>query len=358
VKINRENFLRDLRRIEAGLAIKETVEQSSCFVFKDGEVMTYNSEIACRRPTKLKFEGAVAAKELLMLLDKLTEKVITVEPRDNEFLVSASKGRRQSGISMEKEIELPYAQVETPKKWTPLPEGFLKALDLVHICAGTDESEWQTTCVHIHPKWLEACDNVQLTRHRLKTPVERPVMIRSTAAKHIVTLDMIEFSETTSWMHFRNEEGVILSCRRFVEDDYPDLSEFMQIDGSPIVLPKGVSAAVENASIFLSTKAEGYLVEVIIKPGRFRIKGLGTKGWYKERKELDSYKGEAITFRIPPKLLVEITEKYHEAIISSERIKVQGERFVYITSLNQDDDKDDKDENTESEDEDAEESED
>jgi len=289
------------------------------------------------------FEGAVHAAPLIQLLDKMTEKNIMVEPRNGQLLIVGK--HRKAGITMEAEIELPYANVETPTKWKPLPEGFADAIDMVRTCAGNDESEFKVTCVHIHPKRLEACDNIQLIRYRLKTGVENPVLIRHTSAKYIKEFGMMEFCLTESWMHFRNSEGVILSCRTFV-DDYPDLSNFWDVEGATIVLPKGVNEAVDKAEIFIAEKSENNRVQVVIKPGKMTLTGLGIKGFYTEFKEIN-YKGEAIKFKIPPKLLVDLTEKYQEAVINSERIKVTGEKFIYVTSLGEEEGESEDEESTE-----------
>ena len=53
-----------LEAVSPGLATREAIEQSSCFVFKDGRVMTFNDEVACSIDCELGFDGAVAAKPL------------------------------------------------------------------------------------------------------------------------------------------------------------------------------------------------------------------------------------------------------------------------------------------------------
>ena len=47
--VNREAFLHQLESVQAGLSSKEMIEQSSCFAFIKGKVVTYNDEISCRQ---------------------------------------------------------------------------------------------------------------------------------------------------------------------------------------------------------------------------------------------------------------------------------------------------------------------
>ena len=58
MKIDREEFLKQLESVLPGYSTKEVIEQSSCFVFKKGRVYTYNDEIACSQTTSLKLEDS------------------------------------------------------------------------------------------------------------------------------------------------------------------------------------------------------------------------------------------------------------------------------------------------------------
>ena len=53
-EIPREAFLRTLEAVQPGLDPTGAIEQSSCFIFKDGAVMTFNDEVSCRMDLSLK----------------------------------------------------------------------------------------------------------------------------------------------------------------------------------------------------------------------------------------------------------------------------------------------------------------
>jgi hypothetical protein len=71
--VNREQFIKELESVQAGLSVRAATEQSNCFVFSDGVVRTFNDEIACEQKTSLKITGAVIADPLISLLRKLPE---------------------------------------------------------------------------------------------------------------------------------------------------------------------------------------------------------------------------------------------------------------------------------------------
>lgn len=331
VRVNRGLFLSSLESVKAGLSPREILEQSSCIVFGDGRAMTYNDEVACSSSTGLdsSFKGAVQANPLLTILGKLTEEEVDLEIIGSELVITGT--RRSAGIRMDKEVLLPVTSVELPKEWLPMPSEFSEAVEVVSQCAGKDASQFQLTCVHIHPKWLEACDNFQLCRWKLKTGVKESVLVRCTAIRNITGLGMTEFGETDSWMHFRNPSGLVLSCRRFLEE-FPDLTEVLKVEGTQATLPKGLAEEADKANVFSSENSEHKLVLIQLRPGKLRIRGQGVSGWYEARSKA-VYTGEPMQFMISPQLLIDLVKRHSECVVSPERLLVNANGYVWITCL-------------------------
>lgn len=341
MRVSREDLLNNLESVLPGLSKREIVEQSSCFVFTDGRVMTYNDEIACSHKNNLDIEGAVQAEPLLAILRKLAEDEIDFTESEGELRFKGQK--RQGGVRMEQEVLLPIETVEQPEKWRPLPSEFSEGVALVERCAGKDESNFSVTCVHIYPKWVEAYDNLQVARYKMKTGVKEPTLVRRNSIKHIHALDMTEFSESPSWLHFKNPAGLVLSCRRYMRDELDaagmlNVSDILKFTGEKTILPKGLADAAEKAEIFSSDNSDENLVTVDLKRGKLRITGRGVSGWYQETKSV-KYDGRSLTFRIDPKLLGEITNRHNECEITKERLKVDSKKFVYVTCLGADEEK-------------------
>ena len=93
LKINREELLQQLESVVPGLSVKEIIEQSKCFVFKDKKVMTYNDEVACTQDSCLDIEGAVEAMPLISLLRKLKEEEI-----DLHYVYGTTSGKGKETI--------------------------------------------------------------------------------------------------------------------------------------------------------------------------------------------------------------------------------------------------------------------
>lgn len=333
MKLKREDFLASLEAVKAGLSPREFIEQSSCFVFQDGYVMTFNDEVACRKKINLSIRGAIQAASLLEILGRITDTELKVRENDKGELEFLGK-RKRFGITKDAEVFLPIDRVEQPDKWTDLGKDFTQAVGLVQHCVSTDESRFLFTCIHIHPDYLEACDNFQIMRFKINTGVKKSILVRGSSLAHIITMGMSSMSITKSWIHFKNPDGLQFSCRLYHEE-YPDLSGMLKVKGSDINIPKGLKETAERAEVFAVNKSGDPLIDVMLNEEQIEICGQGLSGWYRERKSV-AYTGPALHFVIAPLLLKYVADHYQEAVISPGRLKVTGGdsgRWQYVTQL-------------------------
>jgi hypothetical protein len=335
VKVERDQLLTRLEEVEPGLSKNPIVEQSNSFVFKNGEVYTFNEEVACRAKTGLNedFTGAVVAAKLLEQLRKWKEEHVGISVSKNRMTIYGQN--EECWLARDREILLPIESVERPKEWKPLHEDFTDAVGIVGECASKDQTLFTCTCIHLTPKWMEAFDNAQMTRYYLETGVSRAFLVRRDSIRHIPSYDFTEFAETKTWMHFRTKHGTVMSCRRFVAEssEFQDLTPILKTRGVTTVFPKALGSAAEKAEIFSKENQEDNLVLVEIRPGKLQITGEGVTGGYRGRKRLQ-YEGKPMKFRISPKLLVELLKRNTECEVSRKRVlRVNGGKFTFCACL-------------------------
>ena len=338
MQIKREAFLKVLESVTAGLAQREIIEQSSCFVFSDGRVSTFNDAVSVSSESPLDITGAVPSKPLLDLLSRLGEDELKIEVVEAGIQIKG-KGRRAT-IKMEADISVFIDNVvKPPDEWTELNAEFADAVGIVQTCASKDDSSFLMTCIHITPDRLEACDFHQLAVYPMETGIDE-CLIRRSALVSMVGMKMTEVSVTDSWIHFRNPDGLTMSCRRWV-DDYSDVvGQLDSVEEFPMTLPAGLGEAVSNAEVFSADGIDNHNVLITLEKGKIRIRGEGALGWYEERKVL-KYDGRPLTFLISPKMLAEITTRTNECVIVPKdddndlpgKLKVDAGKFVYIACL-------------------------
>ena len=326
MRVNREMLRQCLDAVSPGLSKSDLVEQSSCFVFTQGKVCTYNDEVACQMDCPLEIEGAVAAAPVLELLSKLEDDYIDISIEDGELLVK--RRSRRAGIRCEATIMLPIANVERGTDWELLSYDFVEAVDVVSQSAGKVNTEFVLTCVHISPTYLEACDDYQVTHYPMETGFSESVLVRGDNLRKIVGLDVTEFCETPNWLHFRNPTGLMYSMRRHLME-YPDVSSLLDTVGEAVTLPRGLVDALDKATVFMDVVSEGQVM-IDLRPGRLLLEGRGASGWYQEITKVN-YAGDPVRFMIAPRLLKTILKKASDCQITEGRIVIRNGKFIYVS---------------------------
>src|SRR2546430_2342316 len=122
IRLQREKFLHVLESVVPGLSRSIGLQQSNCFAFSKGKVMTFNEEVACWATSGLdeSFSGAVMAKKLLEVLPKLPDDELQLTTEDDDkgrpLFVLKGKGRK-SRFGMESQLTLPIGIVDQPQEW-------------------------------------------------------------------------------------------------------------------------------------------------------------------------------------------------------------------------------------------------
>jgi len=325
-----KELLNQLEYVTPGLDKKELVEQSSCFVFRKGRVWTFNDEIACSIKCDLKIEGAVFAEDLMKILRSLKDDRISIEVKEsrNKMLIQAKQARGATLFS--KDILLPIDVVEVPKTWRPLSEEFIDGLKLVHTCASRKTAQAELTYVHIHPEYLEACDGVQAGRYLVAMPMKNPFLVQESSLRHVLTISPKQIGLTPRWVHFKNADGFIMSCRRN-RDVYEELGDLFKVKGKSFTMPKGLKSDI-SIQEWLASRTEDHRIMVTLEKGHMLVRADTSATWWVKRRRV-RYDGPKLTFLIDPKLLIAITEQFDDCEITDKRLLVDCGRLKYVTAL-------------------------
>src|SRR5574343_39778 len=140
MKVSREALLSTLDLVSPGIAAREVFDQCDCYAFtKEGNVVTFNDEVACIQKSPIKIKGAIHGNTLRSILQKMDEETVDIEVDKQNLSIIGN--RKRMSIRMERKILLPLKHLDVPKKWNPLPENFGDAVQFVKDCAGKDESK-------------------------------------------------------------------------------------------------------------------------------------------------------------------------------------------------------------------------
>ncbi len=196
------------------------------------------------------------------------------------------------------------------------------------------------TCVHVTSTgFIEASDNYRITQCDMRAELQvKDFLSPATSASQVVkmTPPPIEVAEGKGWIHFKNENGTIMSCR-IIAETYPNISKFLKVDGKRLTLPKTIEAVLNRASVFYQRDHDlDEIVYISLKENRLKVQAESrageTIGWFKEEVNIE-YEDEPFTFAITPYLLTNILKETGGCIMGENRLRFEGDGWIYITLL-------------------------
>lgn len=333
---NRKDLLKVLQLVKPGLAAKEIIEQSTSFIFTKGQVIAYNDEISVSHPIKdLALEGAVQAKELFALLNKLTDETIELESTDTELIIKGKKSKAGIKLEIKTNIEDTLKALGTPKKWHPVPATFLEAIDFCLFSVGRDMTKAMLTCVYCGGSDIISSDGFRITIYKLGKGKMEPVNLPGIAAASLKNYNPTEYSETAGWIHFRTKDEVVFSCRTMA-GTYPvdKIKGFAEkIEGEKAKLPEGLAEALERAGIFSAGQdikaSTDDRIKITLDDGTLTVRGEGQAGWFEESNRV-RYKGELLEFEVSPAHLLAILAHTDEVIIGENMLRFESGNFIHL----------------------------
>lgn len=336
MEVNRTKFLKSLNHVKVGLAAKEIIEQSTFFVFKDGQVITFNDEIAVHANLDEGFdiEGAVPAKELIGILTRFSGEKVEITENGGELSLKCGKGK--AGITLQSSISLRVDEINIPKKWIDLPTDFIEGLKLCIPSAAGDLTYPILATLHITKDHVESSDNIRLSRKTWaeKTKIDKSILISADIAKELAKMNIIKFWQEQNWIHFSDKDETIFSCRT-TTGQYPKLDDYLEVEpiGS-LIFPDTIKDMLDKAGVFCSTaiQQDSSVSLSINEKGLMTIKGEGDYGWYEESCRV-KWDGDPIKFSIHPNHLLSILSTSNKADIGENRIKFTADNFVHVVAL-------------------------
>lgn len=332
MKINRVKLLNILSALRPGLASKEIIEQSTSFLFSDGLVITYNDEVAVRHPLDLDINGAVQGKELFALLNKLKDEEIDIEATDSELILKGKKSKAGIKLEVKTTFDDTLKTIGNPEKWTKIPKGLLNAISFCLFSVGKDMTKPLLTCIYANKNEVMSGDITRITLYQIEESLKTSLCIPGQSAQQLKNYDLVEYSQTDGWLHFRTKDNVIFSCRILV-GDYPaeKIKNFIKTtDGDAFKLPDDLSETLERAGVFSATKFNADdSIRVTISDGVLVVRGEGTAGWFEETTRI-RYKGDDVEFDVHPEALQAILKHTNEVSISKNILKFECADFTHL----------------------------
>jgi hypothetical protein len=335
MKIKVIELKKALETVKPGLSTLEVIEQSTSFAFINGNVVTYNDEISVMHPVALDITGAVKADLLLKYLGKIKTEEVDVEVSETELIVKS--GRATSGFAFTPEVTLPLDEELSKKgKWKTLPEEFLEYLKMASYSCAKELSDPKITCVHVNKNYIESTNNFSVSRYTLNTEVPiDPFLLPASSVSVVVSNKPTKITSGKGWVHFKNKENTIVSCRIF-EDTFVDIEKVITNakKGVGISLPDNLKDVLDKALVFVEKQnVLNEEIVVAITKKNIEISCESETGWFKET--IRNKSENEFSIRVAPSLLKIIVGKTNKCyyLEKNHLLYFDENNWKYITAL-------------------------
>jgi len=326
MKTCRKTLAAALSAVSAGVSDQEVIEQTSSFAFVDGRVHSFNDEVSVSCPVDLDIEGAVSAKELTALVSRLKTDEVEFVVKGGELRLKSS--RAKAGLRLESEILIPLDDMDIPTKWMKLPEDFCKGLKACMSSVSRDQSKPILMCIHIDDDSVESSDNARITRYTMDgSAFKSPVLIPAKTAKLLITNKPLSCGKSKGWLHFRNKQKLVFSCR-YLDEQFVNIDNFITEDGVDVEFPDTLRDILDRASAINN----GERVLVLLSKNLITIKAVGAAGWFEESAKV-AYDEEPVGFEIEPEYLSQMIKMDADVILTAGTLEFSTDDSIHVVRV-------------------------
>jgi len=259
---------------------------------------------------------------LYKVLGGMEGETITIAPDGGSLVVTSESGR--GGVTISEVDDSSYIVMDEDVDWYDAPGGFARALGLCSFSASSDMTRGVLTGVYVVGDKVISSDDYRISMCTLVSPVES-MLIPAQAAAKVSSFPMVMYSVGSSWVYFRTSDMIVFGTLA-IKGDYPDVTEFVTIEGTRLVLPKILGDDLSLVGEFSDgTEALDKVVEVQISGGILTSRAEGEEGWMEKPLAVDNDQ-ISVQFHVNPLFLAEVLR-------SKKRVKmVVSDNLVLLVS--------------------------
>jgi len=344
MKISKEKLQKALEIVKPGLDTKEELDQSASFAFIDRRVMTYNDKISVSHPVdEVAFEGAVSAEELYGFLSKGSRTEVDISVDGPELHIKCGRSKvwlKMEELNTENNKGIKYIiddqKLLASKKWKKITnsELFSKHLLFATQACSTDMTELVLTCVNVKKDGkIQSTDKFRVIQCIGDPILVNDFLIPARAVLEVVKIQPNKIAISGGWVHFKNEEGSVVSARTVDGDFFNQkrLDGVLQIQsGSKIRFPKNIDDMLQRTHQFAKRDfVFDESVEISISKGKIKMSATAavTKSRIEDSARIEIQKD--LSFWISPSLFTEVLKETRTCLMDKEGRKA---KFIGVES--------------------------
>ena len=219
MKLNRLKLINDLKRVMPGVESGNSIlDGADTISFTEDSILSYNDSIAVSVPVATGIVGSVKSKECFALLQKLKGQEITAVVKNNNLILKC--GDSKANLKLVESSIMEY--LENLKleelKWKKVKPGFMDALRFCRLNGSTSPYRG----IYVNDDVMIATDEIRVAVAHLNGEY-KPFWIDDCSVNELIKVNVImtEISVSDGWVHFKETDGAIFSCKTNDISKYP-----------------------------------------------------------------------------------------------------------------------------------------
>ena len=340
--MKREDLVKTLTSVMVGVNLKQKAEGFDNFVFHSGAVSTFNFDLSISHPLDIGVECEVKAEDMVKVLSKMEGETVNISIyKENQLEIKDAKTTLRLVLLEDKISE----QVESLKfkdlKWKKLPEGFLEGLSKTYFSASKDITFGSLAGVGVSEDNILSTDNWRASWFKMKGKMD-PFVIPTQSAINICRFEGYKeycLADESAWLHLRNKEGVIFSCRLLASEDYPfeGVINYFNVDTTKkFSFPEEIKASFERAGLlaFSDQVSGNEFVSIQEEKGFLILTGANDYGSLSEKVKIkDGSFPKKVKIDISHKFLLEILSKSKDFFFNNNTVIFDIGNFKHLITV-------------------------
>jgi hypothetical protein len=337
--MNKQEFLNALLTVKPAIIKNGISDAMDYFFFTKSHVVSFNGTISIRCPLKTDFKTFVRGHDLVNLLLGLKAETLETKLKEEKLNIQASYGKKvkvntnlatimdDDFISKIKVINKSVKKAE----FKPLPNNFsngIRPCSSVHVIGELDSV---LSCALINGNVCMSSDNQRIIKSTLDSKMDK-MLVKCSEIEKLLSINPTSYCITDSWIHFKNDNGVIFSIIK-VDGDFPDIESLLDFEGQKLILPKDLTDGINIVEIFVDSMSP--YINISFKKHECRLSISSSYGDIEYSAKIKKYKGKEVKFSINPEFLKSMIKHTTKMLLSkdNEKLKLETKEYSMLVAL-------------------------
>jgi hypothetical protein len=331
-----KNKLLDILNIFKYILVNNSIcEEYKCIYFSGKNIIMSNDKVIISYPFETEFKCYVYLEKILKFLEKIEDKIINLNIKNNFFILKSKKNKLEIKI-LESTFDI---KIREPKKWSKVSSDFILGLKMISLSISEDINFTHDyiNILHFKKDQIISTDNKRIGKYKLESSFDTTFCLSHYIGDLLLKIGNIkEYYLKEQFIFFKTENNIILKCI-LNSSKIPDFENFLSIPKKNIKIEfnKEICKAFDLCNIFNSDlHSNDKKVYLNIKDDKLICYTETNLGKVESKIDLNKEYKKEILFIIHPDFLLDLIKKEKFIFYYSEelgRIYYQDEKYNFVT---------------------------